>query len=131
MDKTTLLGIRRLAAAGAWRDALEQVDALLTQYPDDAVAWCERGTLLLLHAPQRADEAMQAFDTSIGLDETNPMSLYNRGCLHAHNNDFNAAARDVAAAIARDADCLDMAREDESFIAARATTLFQALLADD
>ncbi len=128
MDKTTLLDIRRLAAAGAWRMALKQVDAVLAHDAGDAGAWCERGTLLLLHDPQRATEAMQAFDTSIKLDAGNPMSLYNRACLHAHNKDFSAAARDVAAAIALDRDCLAMAREDESFDVARTVPQFEAVL---
>ncbi len=128
MDRTTLLDIRRLAAAGAWRRALRQIDAILAQDAGDALAWCERGTLLLLHEPQRTGDAMAAFDTSIKLDAGNPMSLYNRGCLHAHNNDFSAAARDVAAAIALDGDCLDMAREDESFSVARTIPQFQAVL---
>src|SRR2546423_14232441 len=63
-----------------YAEAIEVADTLLTRQPDDALAWNNRGNLLL--ETGRTDEALESYERALALHHAYPEAWHNRGVAH-------------------------------------------------
>lgn len=96
-----------------YEEALADYNRSLALRPDDAGTLNNRG-VTLSHL-QRYDEALADYNRCLELEPDHTNAFYNRACYFSLVGRYEEALPDLREAIARDAKCRRMAREDEDF----------------